>query len=93
MTEAELKRGNLLDHLIKETERSISHYEKVLESEEIMLVVNTPEIQEAIKGMYFNGKSPAPHYFSGEIKNKMISIVLERDVKRRDKYIKELEIL
>ena len=88
-----LKRAITLKSVIDGADKNIEKLENVKASEEIMIIVNGFQVQDALKGIYFDSKNPAPTYYTGKLKEKIMDAVLEEKIKFRDERLEEFKKL
>lgn len=88
-----LERANILNSIIQQTDRQIEKLEELKDSHEIMIMMNGPLIKKALRHIYYNDLNPAPFYYTGGTKDKIVDVMLEREIKFRDGRMEEFKKL
>ena len=82
-----LERANIIKSAIDQANGQMEKLMALKDSNEIIIVMNSPKLQEAIKHIYWEDANFSPSYYSGELKQKVMDVLIENKAKWRDKQL------
>lgn len=88
-----LNNANALQQTIIKSEERLAILGDMKDSEEIIVVVNKKEIEDALNDMYFHGGYRKPLYYQGNLKDKVMQALIDDMTETRDECLKEFEEL
>ena len=87
------ERADVLKSVIDQASTQIKKLEELKNSHEIVVAMNSPVIKSALRGIPYNDLNPAPLYYTGGTKERIVDIMLERKIKFRDSRMEEFKKL